>query len=307
LEQKIVLIRYLDQFDSNVSVPLSAILPKFQNQNEFKNLYDFLVDLKMNHCGKINESFLGKIGLNPQEIFDSIKKLDPYVYEGVFGLDWDRVPPSEKNTLLDHMARLISIKKYGLEISSWSPQQPIEKLIAELESRGPLGIGGYFGISHYANPPKKLERKIEGRGIYGWAKNAPKHVDPVNGHMILIVAAEKTPQKQLVYYIDPIDDSDPNDPSKQRIFVTNYSSLTSGDNICDLHGFVRNDAPASIGYAVCRGRPKEKIKLDVPLFNLQESYVSSHSSRLRQEIERQSAAVSPEHRFAPLENFPPDV
>lgn len=161
----------------------------------------------------------------------------------------------KRNTLLDHFSRHQAAELYHLEISSWHPKESIEHLIAELQKNGPLIVGGCFGALHYSVPPRKLGKQIEGRAVYGWIKTDPKNTNPVTGHSILLVGAEKTSTRELVYYIDPEDSSDPSDPEKQRIYCMSYERLTSAENICDYHGFKRNNAPHTIGYALYRKNP----------------------------------------------------
>jgi hypothetical protein len=145
-----------------------------------------------------------------------------------------------------------------MQISSWHPSQPIGHLIAELQKRGPLVVGGCFGALHYAVPARNLGKQIGERAVYGWIKTDPKNKNHVTGHVILLVGAENTSTRELVYYIDPIDESDPSHPEKRRIYCMSYERLTSAEIICDYHGFIRNNAPDTIGYAVYREKSSEK-------------------------------------------------
>lgn len=116
-------------------------------------------------------------------------------------------------------------------------------------------------------------------------KDDPKNEVHLTGHMVLVVGAEKTERGEYVYFIDPMDESDPANPTKQRIFKMTYKRLTSDEAVCDLHGFLRTDAPALIGYALHRGRAEEENEFQIPLFDVQKSYISDQPKRARKILE----------------------
>lgn len=249
------LIRSLDEADPNPKyIPISSAIPGFLTQTECENFYDYLSFLKFSRRAEINLKFFSELGFNLEEFFQEQVALDPAAYCGSYhfapGTKFSELPPPSRITLLDILARLASAKLYGLTLSSWSPRHPFEHLVEELRKCSPLSIVGSFGRPHYQEPAKNLGRSIEGRALYGWKKSDPKIEAHITGHAILLVGAEKLGDRDFVYYIDPMDDSDPAHPENQPIYAMSYERLISADTICDFHGFVRISAPPQIGYAV---------------------------------------------------------
>ena len=237
----------------NPEVSVFSVFPDFLNQDKHKNLYDYLVFLKISGPQDIYTQFFTDLKLDPKDLFEITKRQDPMLYQSYCGdQNWDELGWQMKSTLLDHFARQQTAKRFNLQISPWNPQQPIKQLVTELEKRGPLVVGGCFGALHYAVPARDLGKKIGERAVYGWTKTDPKNQNHVTAHTILLVGAEKTSTQELVYYIDPEDVSDPLHPEKQRIYCMSYEKLTSLGTICDYHGFLRNNAPPSVGYALYR-------------------------------------------------------
>lgn len=205
---------------------------------------------KLGKREEIYTQFFSKILVDPEHLFNSFKSQDPHAYEASLShRTWKDLTWETKIPLFNSFAKHIAYKHYNLRLSPWHPSQPITDLIKELSLKGPLIVGGCFGTSHYSIPPRVLEKTLEGRAVYGWVKMDPKNTEPATAHSILLVGAEKTETRQFVYYIDPIDDSDPTHPENQRIFCMSYERLTSPTHLTDTHGFVRNTAPSSIGYA----------------------------------------------------------
>ena len=237
-------------------VKLLPLLPGFLEQTKHDNLYDYLVYLMFIKRLEIDKLFFSRLQVNPKDLFESSRRVDHCCYEPIdHGEKWENLCPQLQELLLDNFVRMLSAQTYGLQISSWHPNQPFESLVKELEKNGPLCVGGIFGRPHYKVPAEKLDKCIQGRDVYGWSRSAPRNRSLVSGHTILLVGAEKTRVQNLVYYIDPLDESDPLCPEKQRIYVMTYGRLTSEDSICDFHGFLRNNAPAAVGYALYRGKP----------------------------------------------------
>ena len=225
-------------------------LPGFLQKTQFSNVSDYLCNLIKGIYFKINRECLSQLGIDLEQSFLEVSRLDPLEYAlETKGKGWSDTSEDFKFLFLDNFIKNLSAKMYGLEISSWRPVHPIESLIQELKQHGPLFVQGCFGSEYYSVPPRKLEKVLEGREVYGWLKSDLKESSFVNDHAILIVGAEKIETRGFVYFIDPNDESDPQDIKKQKIYVMSYERLTASNNISDLHGFLRPDAPLSIGYA----------------------------------------------------------
>lgn len=238
-------------------VSISTILPAFLEQKQFKNLYEYIYYLKIGKRQDLFNEFFTKLNVDAATLFENAKNKDPTLYR-VFceGKNWDQLFWQKKCILLDNYAKQLCASHYNMCTSSWHPNQPIEKLIIELQKRGPLLVQGTFGAQHYKVPPRKFQKQIANRDVYGWFKEDPKNTNHVVGHAIILVGAEKTLKNQIVYYIDPDDESDPLDAKKQKIYCLSYTKLTSFGVICDSHGFIRNDAPETIGYALYYKKPE---------------------------------------------------
>lgn len=246
--------------NENSKIKFFPLVEAFIKQNEYKNLYDFFKYVGCSNNIPINEHFFSQIKIDPAKLFDEYKRLDPngFIFTDIDGKNWNELDPTTKAMMFENFANIALARLYALKVSTWHPTQNITALIEELQAHGPLTMLGSFGIPAYLEPPIKLNFKIEDREVYGWKKSVDKVGIEVTGHAILVVGAEKTDTKELVYYIDPIDESDPEYPEKQRIFAMTYKSLISPERICDILGFVRSDAPAAVGYAYYKDGPAFK-------------------------------------------------
>ena len=88
-------------------------------------------------------------------------------------------------------------------------------------------IGGIFGRGCYSDEPYIYDQ-VGHRDIFAWRKTA-KRFTLAGGHAVVIVGAKKINKSEFVYFIDPMDSSDPNDKSKQKIYMITYKNLR--DNI----------------------------------------------------------------------------
>jgi hypothetical protein len=116
-------------------------------------------------------------------------------------------------------------------------------LIVELKEKGPLNIFGFFGPTTYLEPDFK-HHQVSGRDIFAWRPKTPR--DRSAGHSVLIVGAKKVNDKAYVYFIDPINSSDPLDRAKQKIYMNSFENITS--NICDFAGHKQIDSEAEYAY-----------------------------------------------------------
>ena len=243
--------KILNELSRAYKASLSSVLSDFSSQSRYLNLYDYLVYLKTSKRIEIDESFLSKAKINIRESLESLKKSDPLFYEALREQNSHiRCPELGKATALDYLVKEVSIKAYNLHVSSWMPTQPFESLAAEIQRHGPLIVFGTFGRSFYEVPPKKLEKTINNRDIYGWSKTDKKIPGTLMIHAVLLVGAEKIKNRQLVYYIDPIDPSDPSHRETQRIYAMSYERFSSPEHLSDTAGALRTDAPKSVGYAL---------------------------------------------------------
>lgn len=199
----------------------SSLLPyiqEFINEKKHKNMFEFLFCKRASKLIELNKTFLSQV--NVTNITKNKK--------------WKQLDAKPKITALDAFVRDVSATLYKLKKSSWRPVQGIDKLLDELKEKGPLVIMGDFGLSAYIDPPFKMSQKISARDIYAWHPGAERNDSTGAGHSVVLVGAKKTHDKALVYFIDPIDPSDPLDRNKQKIYMTSFTNLTS--SICSLTG-----------------------------------------------------------------------
>ncbi|HEV3270428.1 MAG TPA: hypothetical protein VGZ69_07290 [Candidatus Rhabdochlamydia sp.] len=218
---------------------LFPFLEEFIKEGKKSNMHEFLLHKKFSGRNRINLEFLTNLGISLKEVFDS----EITTANGYEKKPCKTLKDLEKSSLLGFFACKISAKVYDLQKSSWTPFQKIDCLIEELETKGPLYVGGNLGRPTYVDEPFKMSQKISERDIYAWRPGANRN--PGLGHTVLLVGAKKVQGKAFVYFIDSADPSDPNDRSKQKIYMISYTNLTS--NVCDLHGRGQQNSP--VGYA----------------------------------------------------------
>lgn len=221
---------------------LFPFIEEFKREATCDNMHEFLINKKFDKRNEINEEFLNLFGKSGKELFHSqITPHDPSYQQE----EWEELSITTKGALLDFFARDLSAQAYGLKKSSWKPLESMDRLIEELNQKGPLFISGDFGKSAYVDQPYERKEEVGGRKVYAWRPGAKRHPEMFLGHSVLLIGAKKTQDLSLVYFIDPIDPSDPRDRSKQKIYAISFKNLT--DHICDLSGQVRKDS--IMGYA----------------------------------------------------------
>ncbi len=261
-EESLAVVKHLDTFADEQCVSLSSILTKFSKQDQCETLYDYLVHLKCDRILEINEAFFSELHVNAEDLFNEAKQSDPEgdYQETYEGRDWADLPVSLKTHASSNFVESLLVKGYGLQISSWYPNQSIEDLMQELKRCGPLCVQGAFGAPQYQKEATNLGWKIGGRDVYGWMGTSPKY--PPMAHMITIIGGEEFADCGWVYFIDPNDESDPAHPEKQRVYEMTYKELIDPMKIIDLRGI--GNFPinyiSSFGYAVCRGQPVQASK-----------------------------------------------
>ena len=115
--------------------------------------------------------------------------------------------------------------QYHLNRSAWHPSHPIERLIREISKHGPHAVNGHIGQEFYEDKPFKLTEKVEGRTVFGWKPTAQRKSNLPSFHVVVLVGARS--EKGHVYFIDPLDGSDPKNIETQIIYVMSYERLKS--------------------------------------------------------------------------------
>lgn len=193
------------------------VLQSFCKQGSTDNFLTFVQDKESQDYIRTNELFFKKINVNPEEMYNKR-------YKGMLNKSYENLTLTDKNWALNAIAHKICYVLYGLKISPWNPDQPIERLIEQLTLYGPHVVLGYIGQEYYQEKPFELAEKVAGKAIYGWKPNTPREGSSLY-HAVLLVGARS--DKKVIYFIDPLDGSDPKNLESQRIYVMSYEKLKS--------------------------------------------------------------------------------
>jgi hypothetical protein len=131
---------------------------------------------------------------------------------------------------------------YQLQRSAWHPAALITSLMEELRQHGPHVVSGHFGQLHYQALPFRLSQEVEGRPVFGWKPDAPRK-ERSDCHAVTLVGARS--DTGHIYFIDPLDGSDPADLQTQKIYVMSYAKFRL--SLVDLFG---NQGRTAAGEAV---------------------------------------------------------
>lgn len=217
------------KFDGRPS--LSVLYEEFVQENKHKNFLVFLEDKLPKKEIAINKKLIENFAEHKY-----LKDLEKTFEEK--GIK-DTLEASIK---YHYLACLFLAQAYDLPETQWTPFMDIDSLIKELTQKGPLAIGGKFGKQFYIEKP--VEENINGRKICSWQQGA-KRID-IGGHEIIIVGAKKVNDSALVYFIDPSEESDPDQPALQKYYKISYKNLTT--NIINVYGRADNQKEMLYGF-----------------------------------------------------------
>lgn len=226
--------RLLSDMDKIAQGKLAPLVDEFERQNEHPILIDYLVHIRDLKVSSTHLKFIEKI-------------------ENVLEVTLDISKSSSGDQVLVSL-RFFSAKHLGFKVSDWNPKKSFAELIKELLQKGPLIVGGFFEKTSYTMDPIKTCEKIENRPIYEFLQNS--HKEPFQGlpHAILIVGAKTFGTKDTVLFIDPNEESNPNQPDKQKIYAMSYERLSNpysiGDNMGEYWISSNQLSPPQIGYAL---------------------------------------------------------
>jgi len=195
-------------------------LEKFLKQTDCKNFHEYVGYMWLQPRFKINTNLLQSFNVDPENILEKYHKGNAQASINSSQLSFDK----NDSLFLENFVKWFMSQLFELKESSWSPSEPINHLILELKNRGPLVVGGNFGTDSYSSDPFIMKENVAERSIYAWPPGT-KHKDIRFGHTITIIGARKYGDKGLVYYVDPMDPSDPNDITAQKIYAISYQSL----------------------------------------------------------------------------------
>jgi hypothetical protein len=204
---------------------------KFADQTECETFEDYL---GMDYYGKRLDAylkFLNSNNVNPHLKFDDEK----LIFNGNSEFKrWELLTLKEKCCITHSYVNELIADMYGFIKTHWDPSSSITFLIEQLKQMGPLIVVGSFGKKHYLNPPQESTQQIDDRiqncvrKVFFWPKNSPVNGGTEIGAVIIIGAKVETRDNktvELVYFIDPEEDSDPNHIEYQKIYMMSYQNL----------------------------------------------------------------------------------
>lgn len=197
------------------------ILKAFCDDGGVDDLEEFYQQNMIKQVNKVNTVFLQTLGHDPKALYEIDAGQDASI--DIELPAWDTLSEIQKRPLLDNFAMRSCIKGYNLTASEWSPAQPIASLIHSLSTHGPMYCKGFSGKMYYHPIAPAQVKTIETTPIFGWKKTDPRNELPI-AHSIVVVGAGIEGGLEFVYYVDPLDASDPTAGDSQRpIYVTTYA------------------------------------------------------------------------------------
>jgi hypothetical protein len=257
---QVLALRAKDQRDKKGCLAAAAFFNDFCSQSECDDIYLFLDEKYKRSERKIYELFLKNMDVNPKE-FCVQSILEEQILNGSKTpcskeslsryLECD--DPLKMGNVLHVISMIVCSNVFGFQKSSWTPDRGIDKIQECLELEGPLVVSGRFGESLYRNPPTATDQ-MEGRPIYTWKaadRFSPEEQAAHALHVVVLIKVDKGGLKGgFVYFVDPNDGSDPNNPLMQKIYKISYENFIS--HISDVSGslYVNQKSSLSLfGYA----------------------------------------------------------
>lgn len=207
---------------ANAPIDFKQFLEKFVNQSEYPTIKTFIKGLE-NKRVAAQKKLLNNLGIDIKAAIDKLKNL--------YGNNPNSNP---EVTFLSIVVRDAIANAYNLKHSAWKPDQGIKGLLDALRTEGSLSIAGRFGNYFYTKPASRLEEKsIEAYDVYGWRpgefdQECLKNSNLTMSHVITIIGAEIRQGKGFVYYVDPMDASEPG--NKRRIYKISFERLLTNIN-----------------------------------------------------------------------------
>lgn len=253
------IISKIDAVDKSKSCRLlSSVIEKFKTQHNYEDLYSFLYHLKFDQILEICKGTIKQI----DQLFGSDSWPD---FQAL--LDHPRLPRDQRIMVIKSLVLLNGALSLGLQQSKWDPRQSFNEFLSHMSKEGPFVVEGFFGSQFYNSPPVGTREAVENRRIFGWPKGSRLSHQDYKGssaHVILLVGAQKLPSKNVVYFIDPNDISDPEHPEKQKIYAMTYETLTNKHYIVDNLGLqlhtIEEDpkiAGSTVGYALVKKKSSD--------------------------------------------------
>ncbi|MGK0183585.1 MAG: hypothetical protein ACI9YB_002902 [Halioglobus sp.] len=227
-----------------------TLLTPFCSQGTHSTLDSFLQNKHMEDRNRWNTKFLLSTGMDPASFYE--KMTPKYSF---YMKPWDEYSEVEKAPFLDNFSSLRSIEGYGLKESSWHPSREVDDLIEQIRESGPHKVSGKFGKMFYEEDAALQPRSCGSYNLYAWKKGSTRK-ELNKTHSIVIIGASKRAPGGLVYFLDPLDESDPAKPFERPVYVMSYNRLKT-DIATSLGELLKDESGETIysdrvGYAFHR-------------------------------------------------------
>lgn len=143
---------------------------------------------------------------------------------------YNKLPNSVKSLLMSSLVLQECAKLYRMSVVNWSPSpNGFLSLMHLIRNHGAITVGvDAIGMGYYATAPQ-LEGSLSNYKVYSWPSNAKKRDNIANeGHAVTLVGAQRIKNengemKETVLFIDPNDESTPN--QARKIYRVPYEQL----------------------------------------------------------------------------------
>lgn len=227
----------------------SYLIKYFENfcaQNEYDNLIEYTDFSFSEEMGNIFSLYLKAMNQSPKDLYERDAKIvldferaiNPFSCGRLQVKGYDDLCVVKKASANLSLAQGEMAKAFGFKKSKWSALNEISELQSCLKDEGAILARGYYGRCYYSKPASVVET-IEQKPIYGWKPTdrlPADHPQFLSGyHAIVIIGTDTVgPKGGYVYFVDPLDGSDPQNPLQRKIYKISYQSLTS--QVVDLVG-----------------------------------------------------------------------
>jgi hypothetical protein len=187
-----------------------ALLEPFTRQDETDDLREFVVRRYYLVRATIHEVFCRRLKLNPKEMITEE--------------EWAVM--KTRAGLLEAASFQMTYRNMGFQVVDWHPTAHPSVLARELQQKKCIYVKGLFGKTMYVAPPENFLAPYQGQPVFGWRPGAERRPNmPFHSIVLIGIKLNDDPRKSVVYFVDPLDGSNPRDPSQQRVYAMSYQRL----------------------------------------------------------------------------------
>lgn len=196
---------------------------EFMNQNEFDSLESYMQNKILKKENLAYENLYKELNVNLLAVLtDYYNKNKVFFVKLIGSIEFEKklknvenfsmLSIAEKRKLYECAFPTVIPQAYKLIPSYWHPIEGIDSLCEQLRQNGAMAVAGHYGESLYNKPASILDEKFgENTEIYGWNEDeyTTQNLQNRRAHQIVIIGARKDNLQEHVYFIDPLNKSDP--------------------------------------------------------------------------------------------------